>query len=437
MDGDWPTYRHDAARSGAGKTSIPAELSLHWQVDLKGQLTSPVVAANRIFVADKTGRTLFCLDAQTGTPCWRFTGAGALDSPPTYAMGLVFFGSLDGHVYALRASDGALVWQYRAAPLDRRIVSDGHLESVWPVSGSVLVLDGVVYGAAGRSSHLDGGIYMFGLEASTGQLLYSKRICARPSQSSAGKMSPISPKDTGPDVIQEPALPDVLLTDGTSIMMRQLIFDKKLTPCKPSNKSGKSFVSANSGLLEDAWSARYKWSFAKSSGKLIVFDNNDNNAVYSLEQPYALVYGNQPASHSGAHHQKFTAYTTNEFPIGVSLTGGSLRSSSDSGASKKKNSHREILPLQARAMVLAGQRLYIAGWLDRLMLKAGSGAAASTDPAGPPQLWVLSTVDGKKVAEYPLSAPPVFDGLIAAHEKLYVSTSDGKLACFGSKPANP
>ena len=44
MAGDWPTYRHDPARSGAARTTLPADLGLHWQMELGGSLTSPVVA---------------------------------------------------------------------------------------------------------------------------------------------------------------------------------------------------------------------------------------------------------------------------------------------------------------------------------------------------------------------------------------------------------
>ena len=435
--GDWPTYRHDTTRSGAAKTAVPADLGLRWQADLGGSLTSPVMAENRILVADKTSQTLFCLDAQTGKQCWRFAEAGAMDSPPTCAAGLVFLGSLDGYVYALRLADGVLVWRYRAAPLDRRVVSDGRLESVWPVSGSVLELDGVVYGAAGRSSHLDGGIHMFGLEAHTGRLLYSKRISGVPSQPSSGKKVPIAPEESGPDVIQESTLPDVLVAEGGSITMRQMALNKQLAP---SRSAEGGLLTANSGLLEDVWSARFEWSLKQSSGKLLAFDDN---AVYSLQQPYALVYRNQPASHRGEHHQQFAAYTPKEFPIGVRLESKATHATTSANAAKTNTQGKRqgnwivTLPLQARAMALAGQRLYVAGWLDQLAIQPRTGMALSPKPAEPPRLWVLSTADGSKVAEYPLSAPPVFDGLIAANEKLYVSTNDGKLACFGSKTANP
>ena len=50
------------------------------------------------------------------------------------------------------------------------------LESVWRVHGSVLVRDNKVYCTAGRSSHLDGGIFLYALDPHTGQILHQNQI---------------------------------------------------------------------------------------------------------------------------------------------------------------------------------------------------------------------------------------------------------------------
>lgn len=46
-------------------------------------------------------------------------------------------------------------------------------------------------------------------------------------------------------------------------------------------------------------------------------------------------------------------------------------------------------------------------------------------------LRALSAEDGKVIAEYPLPALPVFDGMSAAEGCLYVSTTGGTVVCFG------
>ena len=108
--------------------------------------------------------TVHALDAVTGEPMWSFTTGGRVDSPPTIWQGRALFGSADGHVYCVSADDGTLVWRYRAAPENQRMMAFGQLESVWPVHGSVLVQDDIVYCVAGRSMFVDGGLRMLRLD---------------------------------------------------------------------------------------------------------------------------------------------------------------------------------------------------------------------------------------------------------------------------------
>ena len=74
-------------------------------------------------------------------------------------------------VGAAWAQSGRLAWCLRAAPERRMLISDGRLESVWPVHGSVLVQDGVATLVAGRSNFLDGGLRMLRLDVATGRKL--------------------------------------------------------------------------------------------------------------------------------------------------------------------------------------------------------------------------------------------------------------------------
>ncbi|MHC4796588.1 MAG: outer membrane protein assembly factor BamB family protein, partial [Planctomycetota bacterium] len=175
----WPTHRHDPARSSSTKSNIPTELDSLWGCDLGGKLSSVTIAEGRVFVVQIDTHTVYSLDAQDGKQIWSYTAGGRVDSPPTISKGLALFGSADGYVYCLRASDGEFVWRFRAARDNRRVVAYGQLESVWPVHGSVLVQEGTVYFAAGRSSFLDGGIYLYRLDLKTGKKLAETCINSR------------------------------------------------------------------------------------------------------------------------------------------------------------------------------------------------------------------------------------------------------------------
>jgi len=86
------------------------------------------------------------------------------------------------------------------------------------------------------------------------------------------------------------------------------------------------------------------------------------------------------------------------------------------------------LPVLARAMLLAGDTLFLAGPPDFF---------ATDDPAGALEgkrggtLMAVSTSNGQSLAEYPLESPPVFDGLAAARGRLYLATADGQVTCYG------
>ncbi|NQT88456.1 PQQ-binding-like beta-propeller repeat protein, partial [bacterium] len=126
---DWPMYRHDARRSGRAACDVPPSPQTLWKRDLSGVLTQPIVADGRLVVADKDAHTIHCMAADTGKDLWTHVAGGRIDSPPTGHRGAVLFGSTDGFVTCLRASDGVVAWRFRAAPRDRRIVVFDQLES--------------------------------------------------------------------------------------------------------------------------------------------------------------------------------------------------------------------------------------------------------------------------------------------------------------------
>jgi len=192
---EWPMYRHDALRSGSTaaavntanlarlwqfQTAVPHDslLASDWQDNpfVKGPLTAPVAAGGLVLAAVSDEHLLVALDAKTGARRWTFTAGGRIDLPPTVLEDLCLFGAHDGHVYCVGLSDGELVWQFRAAPEERRILAYGQMESPWPVPGSVLTDGGVAYFAAGRHPASDGGVHAFALRARTAEVLWHKTV---------------------------------------------------------------------------------------------------------------------------------------------------------------------------------------------------------------------------------------------------------------------
>jgi outer membrane protein assembly factor BamB len=292
---DWPTYRHDEARSGQASTKVATEIGEAWKTDLGGRLSTVTVADGKVFVSSIDTHSVYALHAKSGEVVWRYTAGGRVDSPPTIDGGRAYFGCNDGWIYCVRASDGELVWRYRAAPVERRLVAFEQVESVWPVHGAVLVRNGSVFGVAGRSNFLDGGLRFLKLDAQSGSKL-SEKIIDEKDPETGGNI-----QDRHQVLQMSVGLPDILSAQGENIFMKSQRLDQdgnryELGP-NSADFAGQAAVHAGEfahvfapmGFLDDEWFHRSYWVYGRSfagghagyyqagkfapSGRILVFDD--------------------------------------------------------------------------------------------------------------------------------------------------------------------
>ncbi|MEZ5384182.1 MAG: PQQ-binding-like beta-propeller repeat protein [Prosthecobacter sp.] len=428
----WPTYRHDVTRSGHSKTTVTTDLKQTWKTPIGGELTSLVVAEGLAVVAQKDRNTVIALDAETGAPKWRFTAGGMVDSPPTIDHGFVYFGSTDGCVYRLLANDGSLCWRTRAAPDERRVVAYGRLESAWPVHGSVLVENGIVYAAAGRSSFLDGGIRMVKIKAQTGEFFGDERVY----DMETGTEPPV----TG-SFEMDGALPDILSSQDGMVFMRHRTFDKESL----SQRAPAPHLYSPTGYLDDNWWHRTYWVYGEDTksgyggwwqsgnklpaGRILVvgddavygfgrnFYAGQNSAQFSRGEKYVLSASEKRA---GAEPDFTPAMKDHKEGTYLKTDWTKLRTTPVKWSDE--------IPFSVRAMVLAGDTLFAAG---------PYGDAIRSDDAFTGKrgvrLAAAATKDGKLLASYAIDAMPVFDGLVAANGRLYLAMQDGSVACYGAQ----
>lgn len=432
--GDWPMYRRDNARSGSVGTVVPPEITLIWQTELSGQLTPPVVVADRLFVAEVDAHRVTCLDARDGSWLWSFTADGPVDSPPTIHDGRVVFGSTDGSVYCLRATDGELVWRFHAAPTHRRIVSYGRIESAWPVHGSVLIEDGIVYFAAGRSSFLDGGLYLYGLDVATGEVRHQAHL--------DGPHPDLSkPSDRAHEM--DGSKNDILVSNGERLFLTQNVFDLALNPieapqtAKWGARQTDLRLVATGGFLDDSgfdrlfwmhaerWPGMYSADTASKAGQILVFDDSTTYGLHTFNTKFSR----SPYFAFGAQeHTLFADDNANE-PV---LTDEAARRERGSMSRRQPPKWSVTIPVRARGMVLAGDTLFLAGPPEVIDPDDPYGAFEGRQGG---RLWAVSTADGSQRAEYTLDAPPVFDGLIAAQQNLFMTTIDHVVSCWAPAAA--
>jgi len=445
----WPTYRGNSARSGSTGAAVPARLRPAWTTEVGGRLSSPTIAAGRVFLASIDRHQVLALDATDGRIRWRHTAGGRVDSPPTICRGarrgpaLCLFGSRDGTITCLRASDGELVWRFRAAPIDRRVMAYEQVESAWPVSGSVLIHDNVLYAVAGRSLFLDGGLRLLRLDPASGRLLSETVMNEN--------------DDEGEDIHKYArqhnmpvSLPDILSCDGKHVFMRSQAFrlDGTRLPLEALRYGGNperysipstqdpefAHLFSPTGFLDDSWWHRTYWMYGSRfiggwagypqagkvapAGRILVFDDKKVFGYGRLPRYYRWT--------KPIEHHLFAARKTG-FRIN----------------SKQAHHWTRDIAMFPRGMVKAGDLLFFAGpadsvnehaafgkrnnaaWRDKIRRQAEAFAGRSGG-----FLRAVGVETGRQVSQLAMDSIPVFDGMAAANGRLYISLVDGQVICL-------
>ena len=219
-------------------------------------------------------------------------------------------------------------------------------------------------------------------------------------------------------------LNDIPVSDGKHVFLRHLMFTKDLQP-----KVGeKRQLFSTSSLLDDSEHHRTGWgigsgnhdrlSTARHAGGFSRFhlEAREQKAPYRTDQPVGSmlafdgdsVWGVKRPGSNGGNYGVFKKAIDGKSPVGT---------------------WNMAVPVRPRAMIKSG---------DLLLL----GVMPTDMPAGNPHLaydgklggslWVCSSKSARKLAEYPLSAPVVWDGIAAAGRRIYLSTADGQLICMES-----
>ena len=405
-------YRHDRRRSGATAASLSPDLKKAWEVDLGGRPTGCVAAGDTVLAAAGDLHQVVALSAKDGKRRWDFTAGSRIDTPPTIDRGRAYFGSADGWLYCLRTSDGRLVWRFRGAPQERLVGALDGIESAWPIHGSPLVEDGVVYFTAGRSSFLDGGMLAFALDARSGKIISRQRIASQHSME----------VDAGTDRLADSGLlADLLVGCGDSIYMRQ----RQIFPKTENSAAGGAVLRTTCGMLDGEWFSRARWYLGdRPIAEYLVFDAT---TVYGVRARDVMTGYSGFVAPGTKGYELFAAEVAAIMDVDAKKVAGAGKKEYGIKIPKRWSIR---VPVRVTAMTLAGDTLFAAGSPD--VIDQNDAWAAYEGRRGG-KLLVLSAAEGKILAQYELDAPPVLDAVAVAAGRLLVSTVDGKIVCFAAE----
>jgi len=305
------------------------------------------------------------------------------------------------------------------------VVAYDQVESVWPVTGSVLIHDGVLYCTAGRSSYLDGGMRLYALDPATGRKLSETHLYSRDPETGR------QPEERMDDVELPGTLPDVLATDGESLFLRdvRLSFEGEELPHTVRH------IYSSVGFLDDDWWHRTYWiygtqTFGRASGWAVVANHVPSGRLLVSDGESIYGFGRERVG-GGDRGLMDVSLQLFRADKDVQLVDTTVKNNNAALVRRLKPSKVQYhwqrpVPLVVRAMVVAGDRVFIAG---PTMAEEGE-AAPDFSPDAPALLLSAAGADGRTESRLDLPCQPVHDGMVAAQGKLFLSLADGRLICL-------
>jgi outer membrane protein assembly factor BamB len=419
---EWPTFRHNEARGSATKNYVGKNLKVKWKKKVASTRPSAsTIVDGKVFLADVDAHSVIALEQESGNTIWEYTTGARVDTPPTWHDDSVLFGSRDGWVYCLRAEDGDLIWRFRAAPEERYVGVHEQIESEWPVHGSVLVKDGNAYFSAGRSSFMGNGIYLYSLDAKTGKKIDQKRLHG-PLDEEGHPVIEISHHN---DIVG--AKSSILSANGDQIYLRHLAFDNELREVREDETNGHIMPSA--GFLDDQLFHRSLWTFGRRMG---ISERPDGDVLVLDDDRLYCHVGHGSGRGAG----------TTFLEQGYAIFGGTVEEVSWTESRKPekfvdmdgktsffriKGDWKSRINLAPRAMIKAGEYLYVAGTVHQYPPEQDDPWGAVEGRKGN-MLEVYK--EEEKVLSLELDGFPVWDGMAAANGKLFISLMNGDLLCL-------
>ena len=179
-------WRYDAQRTAAAsKNRLPESIQLNWQVDFDGRkqawddplnndlmtydrIFEPIVIDGRLFVGFNDQCKLMALDADSGNELWTCYTEAPVRLPPAGWNDRVLFTSDDGYLYCVDTATGELHWKFHGAPSHQKVIGNRYLSSAWPARGGPVVRDDTVYFAASIWPFM--GTFIYAINVETGNV---------------------------------------------------------------------------------------------------------------------------------------------------------------------------------------------------------------------------------------------------------------------------
>ncbi len=397
---EWPTFRHDAKRTGYTAQTLPAKLNLQWvyraakpqpawprstrmMFDFAPQ---PITVGDMVWFGSSVDGSVRGLDTTTGQQKWIFYTQSPVRFAPTYWEEKLYVGSDDGYLYCLKATTGKLLWKLRAGPSDEMVLGNGRLISRWAVRGGPAVHEGILYFAAGIWP--SEGVYVYALNPDNGKVIWKN--------------------DSSGSIYMGQPHGGANAASGVSSQGYLAVTQKRV------------FVATGRAVPA---------AFDRATGKFQYYhlqaNTSHGGSLIVVSDDFCLNQGMSFHRESGARTHSVGANTY------VAIPGGVVRSTS-SAVSTLKWTDKETVDRKGNKQIKRALAADTAASLTGLaanMIVTGKHAIAS----GKDRIAMVDLKTGQEIWSSAISGTAY--GLAAANGRLFCSTDKGLVYCFSSDPA--
>ena len=442
---DWPTWRHDPARSAATEEDLPDELELLWVRHFPrlkpawpdeprmrfDEAYEPIVSGERLFVASSHADDVTAIDVRTGAKLWSCYTDGPVRFAPVAWRGKLYFVCDDGQLYCLDAATGEVRWKVRGGRSDRKLIGNERLISMWPARGGCVLVEepsrpgkATVYFAAGIWPFM--GVFVRAVDTDSGRSVWCN--------DAGGAIFLSQPHDS-------PAFGG-LAPQGYLVAAA----DKLLVP---NGRAAPAALDRTTGKLLYFHHARNK---KNGDSRVLAFGEQFISSDYLFDLKTGKPVTKVPFEGVADPPVLYQSVKT---PLGQVIAARDPATPvtavyvDDRGGLRKQRRIRHFweLPTEARPMLRAGGRLYAAGSDE----ETGTAEILAIDlpPLAlldiPPPQVVVSRRRKELVDDPPAPLEPAgiawrkgFRGtpatMLAAAGRLFVVTKEGAILCYGQKP---
>lgn len=414
---DWPMWRYDANRSAASEQKLPAKLHLHWIRQYPplepawedpinqdrmpfDRVYEPVVMGTTMFIGSNRSDSVVALDTRTGSEKWKVYVDGPVRLPLVAAKQKVYFVSDDGYLYCVNAETGALIWKFRGGPSDQKVLGNSRLISTWPARGGPVIKDGIIYFSASIWPFM--GIFIHAVDAETGKVVWTN--------DGAGSTYMPQPHDG------DGSFAGIAPQGSFTAIADRLIIPGRCPPACFDRKNGKFLylhLSGNRFLDSRHRTSRKRegGSHVSAIGEFFFNHRGRNTTMYDLENGRAYIMWRKTTYPVLTND---VCYLSGNPVIAYSLK--SLRATGGKPAWEMDKLWECAVDANS-ALIKAGNCLYAGG--ENVV------SAIDVSKNNAPQIVWTSKIQGTAAR------------IIAADERLFVVTLEGRIYAFGAEKKEP